>query len=1606
MSALQELLDHYRQTAKNERDKGDKFERLTKFFLENDTRFSDRFSDVWIWNKFPENGGKIDTGIDLVAKEKYSEGYCAIQCKFYGDKTTVDKSNIDSFFTASGKDIYTSRLIFATTDNWTKHAEDALKNQKIPINRMTTDDMENGSIDWEQFNPDSFTAPQRRKNGIREHQKRALENVIKGFNSSERGKLIMACGTGKTFTSLKIAEQIGGTVLFLAPSISLVNQTFNEWINQSNIPVSSIIVCSDISIRAEESDDIHTYDLACPPTTNPDVLAKVASVEFQKDKLNVIFCTYQSIQVVIDAQERGLPEFDLVVCDEAHRTTGVTLSDREDSHFTRVHNGELLKAKRRLYMTATPKIYADNMLTKANQEDAEVFSMDDDALYGPEFHRLGFGEAVEKGLLSDYKVMVLGVEEEYASKFLQQDNELQIDDDEIKIIGCWNGLSKKLIEGHNEGNPMRRAVAFSRSIKDSKNFSALFSKTVKRFVEQSGQEGDLLECEVDHVDGTMSSLERQGKLKWLKADTSEQGNVCRILSNAKCLSEGVDVPTLDAVLFLNPRNSMVDVVQSVGRAMRRAEGKKYGYIIIPISIPADVDPEKALNDNKRYKVVWDVCQALRAHDDRFEATVNKIKFNVNKPDQIDVTIIGTGKGAGKEPQNGTDPGKKPDIAGASVTQLKLDLPTAENWQNAILGKIAKKCGSRDYWENWARDVSVIAESHIDRIKLLLRGSDQDHQKAFEQFVKGLRKNLNPSVTEEDAIEMLAQHLITKPVFDALFEGYEFAKNNPVSKSFKKMIDLLEDRTFESDQKKLDEFYDSVRRKVGGIDNAAAKQTIIKELYDKFFNLAFPRMAERLGIVYTPIEVVDFVIKSADVVLDKEFGLRLTHKGVHILDPFTGTGTFMVRLLQSGAISQEDLEYKYTNELHANEIVLLAYYIAAINIEETFHDLNEAHKYVPFDGIVLADTFQINETKNEFEEKMFPENNKRVKRQLESPIQVILGNPPYSVGQDNQNDVNKNLKYLTLDNRIKDTYAKESIAVNKNSLYDSYIRAIRWASDKIKDRGLIAFVTNGSFIDNNSADGLRKCLFDEFSTLYIFNLRGNARTQGEQRRKEKGNIFGEGSRTPVAISILVKNPESKGKGNLYYHDIGDYLSREEKLKLISDFDSIDGIKWDEITPNDSGDWINKRDPLFDKFIPLIDKINEENKEVIFLSSTNGLKTNRDAWAYNFSKERLGNNFFKMIEFYNGQVEEFKKHSMSMSLTNSTEKMKAIEKFIDANPKNISWSRGLLQSLGRGTKASFDKRAITPVLYRPYTKTMLYLDKLFNEVQGQALKIFPEPALNNLVICVNGPGTSKTFSALMANLIPDVQLKANAQCFPLYVYEKVTEDANKSGSLFDSVSDEDGVINGYKRKDNISDQCLSGFQSTYKDTKGSKITKEDIFFYVYGILHSPEYKQRFDSDLKKMTPKIPYAKDFWVFSKAGRDLSDWHLNYETVEPFSPIQNGEIDLGDRDKFDLTKMIFSKVNGKEDRSTIIYNSQIKIGGIPLEAYEYEVNGKSAIEWVMERYQVSVDKDSGIKNDPNDWGKEAGEPEYILKLLKQVIQVSIESVKIINSLPKMAELN
>jgi predicted helicase len=694
----------------------------------------------------------------------------------------------------------------------------------------------------------------------------------------------------------------------------------------------------------------------------------------------------------------------------------------------------------------------------------------------------------------------------------------------------------------------------------------------------------------------------------------------------------------------------------------------------------------------------------------------------------------------------------------------------------------------------------------------------------------------------------------------------------------------------------------------------------------------------------------------------------------------------VRLLQSGLIQAEDLARKYQKELHANEIILLAYYIAAINIEETYHDLSQ-RDYEPFQGIVLTDTFQLAEG-NFLENAMSPENGERAKRQKLNDIRVIIGNPPYSAKQASENDGNQNLKYEQLDKRIDNTYARNSKARLKSSLFDSYVRGIRWASDRIKEKGMVCYVTNGSFVDGSNMDGLRACLTNEFSKIYCFNLRGlrGQKTSGEKAKQEGGQIFGLSCSTTVTITLLIKNPKHSGVCELFYHDIGDYLDRKQKLEIISNFKSINGIAWQKLTPNDSHDWINQRNVEFENFVSIGNKDNEITEKTIFNNYSQGVLTARDTWIYNFTKEDLTKNICGMIEFYNSQVMDY--HNLP------SDKRPDVEKFIDTDAQKISWSANVKNDLKRNKQATFQKSSIVRSMYRPFCKQWLYFDRQFNERVYQMPKIFPHDIpVNNLVICVTGIGVIKTFSTIITNVIPNLCVQGAGtpgQCFPLYTYEKIEIEETPLGKMAGLKAE-----SGYRKKENITDAMLSEFRTQYADVK---ISKEDIFYYVYGVLHSPEYKTRFASDLKKMLPRIPFAKDFWAFSVAGRDLAALHLNYETCEPYALQEFSNLDPD----YTVQKMQFAKAGKVVDKSVIIYNSQITLSGIPLEAYEYEICDKSAIEWIMERYAVTVDKDSGIKNNPNDW---SDDPRYILDLVKRIVAVSVGSVEIVKGLPELEEV-
>lgn len=1656
---FKDILHKFRTESFTEKEKGTKFERLMRSWLLTDPRYNE-LEKVWLWEDFPgrKDFGGTDTGIDLVAKTEMGD-YWAVQCKCYAEDAVIDKPAVDSFLATSSRTFtnevtfqttrFAKRIWISTTNHWGSNAEEAIRHQDPPFSRVGLIDLNSSCVDWQKL-MDGLTGNSALVEGKkpRKHQLDAISKAYTHYiiDGNDRGKLIMACGTGKTYTSLLITEQLlngKGLVLFMVPSIALLGQSLNAWSADAKKPIKAVCICSDskasrkIQNKYDDMDD-SVVDLAVPASTSPQSIASQLKKYRSHDGLVVVFSTYQSIDAVSAAQQEILSEtdgeygvFDFIICDEAHRTTGVKLSDKDESNFTKIHSDDNVQGRKRLYMTATPRLYGESAKIKASEKDCILCSMDDKALYGEEFYRVNFSYAVQNGLLTDYKVLVLTVGEDDVPENIRRDvtdttTELNFDDTS-KLIGVINGLSK-MIRGDDhrtwDADPhmMRRAVAFCSSIDRSASRTGIASKYVASVLPQISEKYDenldeeslshTVSITAKHIDGSMNSQERNGILQWL-ADEPDNDRECRVVTNVRCLSEGVDVPSLDAVLFLSARNSQVDVVQSVGRVMRTfhkglPDEKKYGYIIIPIVVPSDVSAEEALDNSKTFDVVWEILNALRSHDDRFNAMVNKIALNKQKPNKQSYTPSVTIGRPGLGFQEGEEEARQ--MENAEIAR-QLELRFGE-LQDGMYAKLVEKCGDRLYWENWAKEIGLIAHKFIERISRLIQSGL--HKKAFNEYLKGLQRDLNPSVDAAQAIEMLAQHIITRPVFDALFADYQFVNNNAVSRSMQRMIDLLQEQAFEKDTEVLEKFYQSVRTNVGGIDNLEGKQTIIKNLYEKFFKGAFPLTVEKLGIVYTPVECVDFIIHSVNDILKAEFNTSLTEQNVHILDPFVGTGTFITRLLQSGLIRPEDMERKYLNEIHCNEIVLLAYYIADVNIESVFHDITCRKTYLPYSGICLTDTFQLAEKKhNELFTEFFQDNSKRVKKQMSTHVRVIVGNPPYSIGQKSANDNAQNLSYPYLDNRVSETYAVKSSATLNKSLYDSYVKAFRWASDRIpqNDGGIVAFISNGAWLDGAGQDGMRRCFEEEFTSIYVLNLRGNQRTSGELSRKEGGKIFGSGSRTPIAITFLIKNPAKKGqKAVIHYHDIGDYLTREQKLKMVKEFRSISSQKldWQVITPNEKADWINQRDGLFDSLIPLApEKKFSLNAQSVFSTYAIGVATNRDAWVSGFSKEKIASNMFSMINFYN--------HSIGIE-TYSEDKTK------------ISWTRGLRNDLSKGLKYDFDEAEFVTATYRPFTKQNLYYHRPFIECPGLWQRIYPATQYNNIVIAVSGVGQQKPFSPFITNNISDLQVVDKAQYFPLFFYD---ENKNSENSLFD-----DEETNRYIRRDGITDWILKEVRNRFGGSR--TITKEHIFYYVYGLLHSKQYRERFADDLKKSLPRIPIVdnvQDFMAFYKAGKELADLHLNYEQgINEQITGQDGDYPfyanmpmlahrafgvrvIGDTDiwqgewtdetyqYFSVDKMKFAKVrdeNGKlvADKTRIIYNSHITIENIPLKAYEYIVNGKSAIEWIMERYAVTIDKASQIKNDPNDWSKEHEQPRYILDLLLSVIILSCKTVDVVSTLP------
>ncbi|GAA8350627.1 DEAD/DEAH box helicase family protein [Helicobacter pylori] len=1577
------LIKEKLQAIPNQRLKGSLFEKVCKRFLEEHDS-ADEYESIKLWSEWELNQKERDRGIDMVVTTTSKE-YIAVQCKFHQDRISYPEiaTFLNKLQSGVGEVRFKKGIIISTSDL----SSDAIKEIEqirstgmgIDIDEITEEDFMHSQIDWEKLDPTQKELPISDKKKPRPHQIEAIKTTKEYFSDPKntRGKLIMACGTGKTYTSLKIMESLDPKItLFLAPSIALLSQTFREYAQEKSEPFYASIVCSDDKVgkgkknkNDDDTDDINFSELPLKPSTRLEDILSVCEKAQKENKCFIIFSTYQSALRIQEAQRMGLNEIDLVICDEAHRTVGALYStnERDDKNaFTLCHSDENIKAKKRLYMTATPKVYSESSKARAKESDNVIYSMDDAEIFGEEIYTLNFSKAIALDLLTDYKVIILAVRKENLSgvtnsvnKKISQlkaegtklDKKLINNEFVCKIVGTHKGLAKQDLivlneknkEDHNLQNqydtaPSQRAINFCKSINTSKNIKNSFETIMECYDEELKKKSfKNLKISIDHIDGTMNCKDRLEKLEELN---QFQPNTCKVLSNARCLSEGVDVPALDSIVFFDGKSAMVDIIQAVGRVMRKAKHKKRGYIILPIALEeSEINNLNEAVNNTNFKNIWKVLKALRSHD---PSLVDEATFKEK------IKIFGS-----------DDEKKQND------EKTLFDAILLQDLADAVYNVMPTKLGDRNYWENFTKKTGNIARTLNNRLKDIF----DKNPEIFHGFLTSLRENIHQNIKEDEALDMITSHIITKPIFDAIF-GDNI--KNPVAKALDKMVEKLSTLGLQGETKDLKNLYESVKTEATHAKSQKSQQELIKNLYNTFFKEAFRKQSEKLGIVYTPIEVVDFILRATNGILKKHFNTDFNDQNITIFDPFTGTGSFIARLLskENNLISDEALKEKFDKNLFAFDIVLLSYYIALINITQAAQNRDSSLKN--FKNIALTDSLDIYEEKNDKGVFKFFEDlkeNKEIKDTLAGQnIRVIIGNPPYSAGAKSENDNNQNLSHPNLEKLVYEKYGKNSTSrsVGK-ATRDTLIQSIYMASELLKDKGVLGFVVNGSFIDSKSADGFRKCVAKEFAHLYVLNLRGNARTSGETFRKEGGKIFDSGSRATIAVIFFVKD-SSVTNNTIYYYEVEDYLKREDKLNLLASFENLESVPFEKITPNAKGDWINQREDEFEKLIPL-KRDKKLNNDSVFDINSMGVTTGRDPWVYNFSPNALMCSVQKCTDTYNADLKRFNERFRE-AFKQRTKGVKSGDLYRQLNDQEITtdktkiaWTDGLKNHLLKNQKLqeSSEKR-IRLALYRPFNKQWLYWDKNWIHRQSQFSKIFPDESFENVVINTSSVA-SRNFSCLIANEIADFQTMANTQAYPLCYYDDL-------GNRYNAIS-------GY---------ALNLFRRHYKD---NAITEEEIFYYIYAIFHHKGYLEKYKNSLAKEAPRIALSDDFKELSTLGKELGELHLNYESGEmhnsvKYTTLMNAEVG----GYYDVVKM-----TKKGDR--ILYNKNIAITKIPQKAFDYVINGKSAIDWVIECYQKTMDKDSLIENNPNHY---AG-GQYVFELLCRVIKLSEKSVDLIEKI-------
>ncbi|MFZ8784141.1 type ISP restriction/modification enzyme [Thermocrinis sp.] len=1520
-------------------EKGRLLEVATKLYLEK------QGFRAYLWQEWASQKGLPlqDTGIDLVA-EKDGELY-AVQCKNWD--RAVSWRDVGTFLGSLLRRDLNFKGGFLVAKSVSKEVEREIERLGKTIIPLSVDDLSE-YLDQAKALLEGKPLIKEKKQ-LRPYQEQAVQSVLEGFKSRDRGKLIMPPGTGKTLVALRIAESFGEgkLILFLCPSIALLDQSIKAWFKDSELLINAYAVVSDRGVGRDDELNRRSL-LSFPATTSAEEL--LGAFRLEQDKLNVIFSTYQSLDVIKEAQQKGLPEFDLIICDEAHRTAGV--SKREETNFKLVHSNEHIKGKKRLYMTATPKVFDVGKEERERIEEenlVKIFDMSDEEIFGPTFFEYSFRRAIEEGYLSPYRIVVMTVDKKEVQEklyhYFNSQDKLSIDDT-TKLVGLG-----KLIKGevlNEDGTPLnlsiKRGIVFVNRVKTSEKIAKNFEAVFREYF------GTPSPAEIQHVDGNMPVFEKRNKINWLR----EGGEKSHILTNAKVLTEGIDVPALDFVAFFDPKESVVDIIQALGRVVRKAENKEFGLVFIPLVVSTDKGDIDEQIERTSYKTLWQVLNAVASLDSAFQS-------------QIRVILIEDGNRT-KETDLNRD---NVIILDRGNTQPSLFEPIRKYLSTKIVRSF--RLGAI-FLKDWAQETAKTAKDLRDHVQIALE-KDPTFRQKFEELRRALTTLLNESISDQDVLNLVVQYILTKPIFDAVFEH-------------KSQIDEILDSIFEyfkhflqNNIRELDKFYEQVQAKASGLRNEEERQEFLRHLYTNFFSVAFKETTDEVGIAYTPVPLVSFIVKFVNYLVQKHFGRSLDDEGVVILEPFAGMGTFISIAIEN--MEPQKLEEKLKRkEIWANEILLLPYMAMVKNIESTI--ARKTGKHLSFETALWTDSFSLMEKLYEKQAPklpmIIPEKFKElIDAQLKAKVNVIISNPPWRAKRENENVGRRNVEYRNLRMRIEQTYAKYSKQLgttNVNSLYDTYIQALRMASDRIEE-GVIGFVLNNGWLKGLAGRGVRKALSEEFAEVYVYDLKGDARTRGEERRRQGENVFGDQSRAGVCLLFLVKRKDKKGPAKIHYKAVRDYAKKEEKFAELREWeDKPDQIEWQEIRPNQKHDWIDQGEEEFESLLKLGDKRNKNDVAVFDIHSL-GLNTGRDPYAYNFSRDELRKHMERLIDTFNEHLEKARRGEITKE---------NVEGKVEKDQRKIKWDSALKDWLFKlRERQRFKDERVFSAFYRPFVPMWAYFEKVFNSRTGQLSSIFPTPDAENLVIVVMSPGKGGEFNAAIADRIVDYGYIPRTTVFPLYTYTEVK-------TLYGTVS---------QKQYNISDQALRLFQ---KALNYPNITKEDIFFYVFGILSTPSYVERFRNNLSKELPRVPILDSFWEISKLGRELAELQLAYQRYVWAMVMKEEREEVPEYSNLTITadenalKEYVGSVRLDKENREITINGKVKVQGIPEFAFECKVGNYPPIRWVSEYLVREEDKDTGIVWDP------MLKVEEFVDIVKKLIAFSERCLEIKQQLRKIYE--